>query len=132
MENERVGLLMVESLLKESSEQQSPEGNYTWLKSRHIHHDFSEDVEALKPLVLKMTSENCAAIAVKLDNLTETNVTTAVILTNFKRLLLEQHSMQLIEDNVKRAKETKHARKRNRVHPELGAGRQPVVSFILD
>ncbi|XP_061726238.1 uncharacterized protein LOC133531859 [Cydia pomonella] len=116
----------VESLLKESIIHQPNEGNYSWLKSRQTQHDYSKDLDVFKPMVSKMSSESCASIAVKLDNLTEGDVGTAAILGHFKRLLLEQHSLQLIE-SVTRTKN----RKRNRVCPDLGE-RQPIVSFILD
>ncbi|XP_048002435.1 uncharacterized protein LOC125238977 [Leguminivora glycinivorella] len=112
-------LQYVEALMKESAIHQQTEGNYSWLKSRQTQHDYSKDLEAFIPMVSKMSPESCAYVAVKLDKLTEDGSTT--VLGHFRRLLLEQDSMRLIEG----------ATRRDRVRPDLGE-RRAVVSFILE
>lgn len=78
-----------------------------------------------------MTSENCAKIAVKLDDLTDGVYSAGAFLSTFKKVVQEQYSIQLLECNVKSAKERKN-KKNNRVQPVLlPDGRLPTVSFIL-
>ncbi|CAB3241831.1 unnamed protein product [Arctia plantaginis] len=124
-------LQYAEMLLKESLGETN---NYSWLKARHIQPEIIEsikDLQKLKPMVFQMTSENCAKIAVKLDNLTDGVYSAAAILSTFKKLVHEQYSIQLLESSVKSAKERKN-KKNNRVQPILTPdGRLPTVSFIL-
>ncbi|KAF9805526.1 hypothetical protein SFRURICE_020911 [Spodoptera frugiperda] len=133
-------LLRAEMLLKESKVReislQHCTNNYSWLCSKQLQIEdskTSKELERLRPLIQKMSSENCAKIAVKLDAMTDGEEMASTILRTLKKLLNEQYSIQLMEDNVAKAKE-KGLKKRpgNKVHPELFPdGRQATVSFIL-
>ncbi|KAJ8704493.1 hypothetical protein PYW07_011681 [Mythimna separata] len=128
-------MLLKESKLREASIQHYS-NNYAWLKSRPIHNEVTKtdkDLERLKPMIQKITSENCAKIAVKLDAMADEEESSAAILTIFKKLLEDQYSIQLMEKNVVKAKERNLKKNRvNKVHPVLvPPGRQPTVSFIL-
>ncbi|XP_022816824.1 uncharacterized protein LOC111349806 [Spodoptera litura] len=130
-----------EMLLKESKVReitlQHCTNNYSWLCSKHLQIEDSKtnkELERLRPMIQKMSSENCAKIAVKLDAMTDGEEMSSTILRTLKKLLNEQYSIQLMEDNVAKAKEKglKKVRPYNKVHPELiPDGRQATVSFIL-
>ncbi|KAF9420628.1 hypothetical protein HW555_003175, partial [Spodoptera exigua] len=130
-----------EMLLKESKVReinlQHCGNNYSWLRSKHLQNEDSKtnkELERLRPMIQKMSSENCAKIAVKLDAMTDGDEMSSTILRTLRKLLNEQYSIQLMEDNVAKAKERglKKTRPYNKVHPVLiPDGRQATVSFIL-
>ncbi|CAG9794218.1 unnamed protein product [Diatraea saccharalis] len=126
----------MDSLLRESKIEHSRKmvtSNYSWLRSKTLEGQSDNDeLEQFKPIVLKMSSESCAMVAVKLDALLVTASNPADVLASIKNVLEEQQDIQLLENRVKFAKEKKK-RKWNRVHPVLSPpGRQPTVSFILN
>ncbi|KAJ8707157.1 hypothetical protein PYW08_011291 [Mythimna loreyi] len=128
-------MLLKESKIREASMQHCT-NNYSWLKSRPFQSEFNKtdkDLERLRPMIQKISSENCAKIAVKLDAVADEEESSTAILTIFKKLLEDQYSIQLMEKNVVKAKERSLKKNRvNKVHPVLvPAGRQPTVSFIL-
>ncbi|KAI5638088.1 hypothetical protein NE865_09209 [Phthorimaea operculella] len=121
----------VEKLLKEAIQRDRDDklSNYGWLKSRNLNDPSMErHLDDLRPLIYKMTSENSAAIAVKLDSLTEEHdFTLPSLLTLMKILLREQDSMSLMEKRVG----VKEKKRINKVHPEL-VGRKATVCFIVE
>ncbi|XP_052754351.1 uncharacterized protein LOC113515372 [Galleria mellonella] len=132
-------LKYVESILRYSrlnERRRVYRSNYSWLASRSFCEPLTRnELDKFKYVVHKLTSENCAVVAVKLQSITEEETSTAAILSAFEKLLEEQYNIQLMESNVKRAKETTiiGKRKMNRVCPELlPPGRRPTVSFILN
>ncbi|XP_047038305.1 uncharacterized protein LOC124643376 [Helicoverpa zea] len=129
-------MLLKESKLREASTQHNT-NNYSWLSSRTGQHEdwkTSKELDGFKPLIQKLSSENCAKIAVQLDSMTEeVELSSTAILRIFKKLLEEQTNIQLMDKNVIKAKERGIKKNRvNKVHPVLiPDGRQPTVSFIL-
>ncbi|XP_053621116.1 uncharacterized protein LOC128681341 [Plodia interpunctella] len=125
-------LNFVASLIRSSKlhEMRYDRSNYSWLSSRTIELRAVEcDLDEFQPVVQKLTPENCAAIAVKLQTYADDEKSTSKILTAFKNLLEEQYSMQVMA-NVKGRGGV--GKRRNKVRPILTPpGRQATVSFIL-
>ncbi|KAJ2938299.1 hypothetical protein O0L34_g13215 [Tuta absoluta] len=121
----------VEKLLKQAIQRDRDDklSNYGWLKSRNLNDPSMErHLEDLRPMIYKMTSENSAAIAVKLDSLTEEHdFSVSSLLTLTKILLREQDSISLMEKRVG----VKEKKRVNKVHPEL-FGRKATVCFIVE
>ncbi|XP_059062596.1 uncharacterized protein LOC131855356 [Achroia grisella] len=132
-------LQYVQSIVRYSRlhERRHPDrSNYRWLSSKTVSDSsIDKELDQFKTLVKKLSSESCTAVAIKLQSYTDEDTSSTAILTSFEHLLEEQYNIQLMENNVKRVKETTliGKRKLNRVRPELlPPGRQPTVSFIID
>uniref|UniRef100_A0A2A4JNW8 Uncharacterized protein n=1 Tax=Heliothis virescens TaxID=7102 RepID=A0A2A4JNW8_HELVI len=129
-------MLLKESKLREANIQHNS-NNYSWLSSRTGQNEdwkINKELNRLKPMIQKLSSENCAKIAVKLDSMTEeVELSSTAVLNIFRKLLEEQTNIQLMDKNVIKAKERGLKKNRfNKVHPVLVPdGRQPTVSFIL-
>ncbi|CAH2083989.1 unnamed protein product [Euphydryas editha] len=103
-------LQYIEVLLSKSRSQQrrnSVKTNYGWLKSKNPTDEVQEvGLDQFTNKILKLSSESCAAIAVKLDTLSDESIMLpSDIIDAFSKLLEEEENIRLLERNVKIVKE---------------------------
>ncbi|CAG4964048.1 unnamed protein product [Colias eurytheme] len=88
----------VRSLIKKAQiEAEGMSSNYAWLRSRHLSMSEGTELDKYENAVYKLPPESCAAIAVKLDTLTDgAKTTVSDVIKLFEKLLEEQQTILLL------------------------------------